>query len=244
MRISVCVPMYNESKIIADTARKMHEYLCDRFGDDFELIFSDDGSLDNSADIVRSLQLKNVKVIGYEKNSGKGCAVRTAILASTGETVVFTDADLAYGLDVIEESINILEKTDYDMLIASRAIHERGYEGYTPLRKVASKCYKSILNIFCGIKVSDAQCGFKAFTAKAAKSLFSLCETDNFAFDLEVILLAQKMRLKIFELPAMIINHRDSNVNILRDAPRMLREAQRIKNRVNNCKHIQNLSNN
>lgn len=224
--------MYNESAIIADTAHTLYRYMSEHYENDFEIIFADDGSTDGSADIIRGLGLSGVRVVGYEKNRGKGCAVRTAVLASVGKTVVFTDADLAYGIDIIGDAIGCIESGRCDMLVASRAKHKMGYEGYTFIRKIASKTYIRLLNLFGGIRISDAQCGFKAFDSDVARDIFSRCLTDNFAFDLEVILLAQKMGFEIYELPAMIINHRESKVNVLRDAPKMLREAAIIKKRV------------
>ncbi len=232
MRISICVPMYNESSIIANTARELDKYMSQHFGDDYEIIFADDGSKDDSAKIVKDLNLPRVRVVGYSNNQGKGCAVRHGILASNGDTVIFTDADLAYGVDVIEEAVEVLEKGDYPVLVASRAKHKDGYEGYTPIRKLASRTYIKVINVFGGIKISDAQCGFKAFKGDVARKIFSYCKTNNFAFDLEVILIAQKMKLKIYEMPAKIINHRESKVNILRDAFRMLKEISVIKKHV------------
>ena len=234
--ISICVPMYNESSIIADTAKTLHTYMTTHYASDFEIIFSDDGSRDNSAAIVNSLGLQNVRVVGYEKNKGKGCAVRHAVLASLGDVVIFTDADLAYGVDVIAQAVDELHKNDCSVVVASRAVHPQGYKGYTFFRKVASKTYIKILNMFGGIKISDAQCGFKAFRGNEGRTIFSYCQTNNFAFDLEAILLAQKMNLKIFEMPAMIVNHRESKVNVLRDAPKMIKEAALIKKRVKNTK--------
>jgi dolichyl-phosphate beta-glucosyltransferase len=102
MKISVIIPMYNEEKIIKDTAKQVYEYMNDRFGEgEYEVLFSNDGSLDGCADAVRELALPGIKVTGYEKNHGKGCAVRTAMLEAEGEFVMFTDADLAYGTEVI-----------------------------------------------------------------------------------------------------------------------------------------------
>ncbi|MBQ7872963.1 MAG: glycosyltransferase [Clostridia bacterium] len=232
MKISVCVPMYNESSIIADTAAKLHRYMTEHFENDFEIVFADDGSRDGSADIVNSLGLSGVRVVGYEKNQGKGCAVRTGVLASEGDIVMFTDADLAYGMDIIEEAFKILVKGEYPVLVASRAKHKDGYEGYTPIRKLASRTYIKVLNLFGGIKISDAQCGFKGFRGDIARRIFSHCQTNNFAFDLEVILIAQKMNLRIYELPAKIINHRESKVNVIKDAFKMLKEISRIKKNV------------
>lgn len=232
MRVSLCVPMYNESSVIADTAKTLYEYMSKHYGKDFEIIFADDGSRDGSADILNSLALPSVKVVGYGKNQGKGCAVRHAVLASRGDTVIFTDADLAYGTDIIADAVSLIEGKNYDVAVASRAKHKEGYEGYTPVRKLASKVYIKLLNLFGGIKISDAQCGFKAFAGDIGREIFSHCQTNNFAFDLEVILIAQKMKLRIFEMPAKIINHRESKVNVLRDSVKMVKEISKIKKRI------------
>lgn len=232
MRISLVVPMYNESSIIADTAKTLHKYMCENYGTDFEIIFANDGSRDNCAQIVEELNLPCVRVVGYDKNQGKGCAVRHGVLASSGEIVLFTDADLAYGLDVIKEGADVLENGKHDLLVASRAKHPEGYEGYTTIRKLASKTYLKVLNLFGGIKVSDAQCGFKGFKGDIGRKIFSCCETNNFAFDLELILIAQRMGLRIYELPAKIINHRESKVNLVKDATRMVKEIFKIKKRI------------
>ena len=224
--------MYNESSIIEKTARELHSYMSTNFGDDYEIIFADDGSRDGSADIVNNLNLPNVKVVGYPQNQGKGCAVRHGVMASCGDIVIFTDADLAYGVDVIAEAVKIIENGEHSVLVASRAKHKDGYEGYTPIRKLASKTYIKVLNLLGGIKISDAQCGFKAFDGEVGRKIFSLCKTNNFAFDLEVILWAQKLNLKIYEMPAKIINHRESKVNVLRDAFRMTKEIFVIKRNI------------
>ena len=232
MKISACVPMYNESSIIANTARELHEYMSEHYGNDFELLFADDGSRDGSGDIVKALNLPNVRVVGYEKNQGKGCAVRHGILASSGDIVIFTDADLAYGVEIIAKAVEIIENGKLKVVVASRAKHREGYEGYTFIRKLASRTYIKIINLFGGIKISDSQCGFKAFDGEKGRKIFSYCKTNNFAFDLEVILIAQKMKLAIYELPAKIINHRQSKVNVVKDAFRMMKEITVIKKNI------------
>ena len=231
MKFSLCIPMYNETSVIEATARTLSDYMQKNF-DDYEIIFSDDGSRDGSAELVRSLGLQNVRVVGYEQNRGKGCAVRTGILAATGDVVMFTDADLAYGTGVIREVADIFANKPTDVVIGSRNLHPDGYEGYTFIRKIASKAYIKILCIVGGLKLSDSQTGCKAFSAKAAKDIFSRCETDGFAFDFEVILWAQKLGCRFTELPVKIINHRESKVRVLRDAFRMLRDLRKIKKRV------------
>jgi len=233
MKISVCIPMYNESKIIADTARTLHSYMTDEFGEDFELIFSDDGSSDGSAEIVRALGLPCVRVVGYEKNRGKGCAVRTAFLESHGDIAMFTDADLAYGTHVIGRIAHEFEAhPDADLVLGSRNISSDGYEGYTLLRRIASKTYIKVLCFVGGFKLSDSQCGCKAFRRDAISKIFPRCEVDGFAFDFEAILWANKQNLKIVEMPVKVINHRESKVSLFKDSIKMLCDLRKMKKRI------------
>lgn len=233
MKISICIPMYNESKIIEGSARQLSEY-CARTFDDYEILFIDDGSSDGCGDMVRKLELPCVKVTGYKVNRGKGCAVRTGILEATGDLRLFTDADLAYGTEVIGECVKLYEsKPESDLIIGSRALAGDGYEGYTFIRKAASKAYLWLLQLLGGFKLSDSQVGFKCFTAKAAERIFPLCKTDRFAFDFEALCFATKFGMKITEMPVKIINHGESKINVMRDSVKMFRDIIRIRKHVN-----------
>ena len=233
MKVSICIPMYNEEKIIRDTAKTLHAYMCERFGEDFEILFSDDGSRDKSADAVRELGLSNIRVVGYEQNRGKGCAVRTAFLESRGDIALFTDADLAYGTEVIGRVVDMFDANpDADIVIGSRNIAKDGYDGYTFVRKIASKAYIKVLCLAGGFKLSDSQCGCKAFRRGAVDKIFPRCQVDRFAFDFEAILWAQKFSMNIKEMPVKVINHGESKVNVLRDSVRMLKDLRKMKKRI------------
>ena len=229
--ITLVIPMYNESSIIADTAKTLSEYMKNNF-ESYEIIFSDDGSKDGSGEIVNKLSLPNVRVVGYEKNHGKGCAIRTGMLEACGEIVMFTDADLAYGTDVIRLVYDTLNDADANMLIGSRNLSKDGYEGYTFLRKIMSKVYIKVLCIAGGFKLSDSQCGCKAYKGEAVKKIFERCKVDGFAFDFESILWAQKFGYKIIEMPVKIVNHRESKVNAIRDTFKMLGDLRKMKKRI------------
>ena len=191
MKFSLCIPMYNENSIIADTARTVSAYMETAFSDvEYEILFSNDGSRDGCDKTVEELHLPHVRVVGYPENKGKGCAVRTAFLASEGDVVMFTDADLAYGTDVIAKAYGQMQAIGADILIGSRNMDKDGYAGYTFSRRIASKVYKKFLCLVGGFRLSDSQCGFKAFTADTAQQIFSECEVDGFAFDFEVIMRA------------------------------------------------------
>ena len=236
MKFSLCIPMYNEEKIIADTARTLSEYMSENF-DDYEIIFSNDGSRDRCGDVVRELELPCVKVIENEVNMGKGYAVRAAMLESQGDIVMFTDADLAYGTDVIGRVRDLFaQQPDTKILIGSRNISKDGYEGYTFIRKLASKVYIKMLCLMGGFKLSDSQCGCKAFSGDVAKEIFSRCEVNRFAFDFECLLWASKLKIKIREMPVKIINHRESTVNVWSDSFKMLRDVRKMKKRIKKAK--------
>jgi dolichyl-phosphate beta-glucosyltransferase len=122
------------------------------------------------------------------------------------------------------------------MVIGSRNLSKDGYEGYTPIRKLASKTYIKVLCLAGGFKLSDSQCGCKAFTKDAVKKIFTRCEVDRFAFDFEAILWAVKYGMTIHEIPVKIINHRESSVNLVRDTLKMLRDLVKMKRRIKKAK--------
>ncbi len=231
-KISLCIPMYNENSIIADTARTLHEYMSNTF-EDYEILFSNDGSKDGCDKTVEALNLPHVRVVGYPDNRGKGCAVRTALLAAEGDVIMFTDADLAYGTDVIKRVYDaFIENPDADMVIGSRNLSADGYEGYTFVRRIASKLYIKVLCFVGGFKLSDSQCGCKAFTRQTVAEIFPRCEVNGFAFDFEAILWATKLGKKIREIPVKVINHRESKVHVLSDTFKMLADLRRMKKRI------------
>ncbi|GHV14699.1 dolichol-phosphate mannosyltransferase [Clostridia bacterium] len=232
--ISIVIPMYNEEKIAAETIKAVREYCDKTFPGDYEAIFVDDGSRDLTLEIAKShADGERIKTITYSGNRGKGFAVRTGMLAASGEYIFFTDCDLAYGLEVISSGLDILKnKPSAGVVIGSRRLHPEGYASYTKLRKLMSGAFFKILTLYGGIHHTDCQSGIKGFRKSAAKSIFEKCETNGFAFDFEILLRAEKMNINVEEMPVKIINHRASTVNVLKDSIKMLREVRRIKKSV------------
>ena len=240
MTVSVCIPMYNESETVdkcVTTLLRSIDSFADRHGWSFEIILCDDGSADDTRE--KALRYREndprVRVIGYDVNRGKGAAVREAILASCGDAVLYTDCDLAYGADIIEDAVERLtDGNDFscDVLIGSRNLSKDGYSGYGFFRKTASKLYIRTLAVIGGFSLTDSQCGFKVFKGESAKKIFSMCECDGFAFDYEVLLTAKGLGMKISEMPVKIINHRESTVHVARDSMRMIKDIFAIKRRV------------
>ncbi len=234
--------MYNEAAVIEENARRLWEYMeahftADDGARDYEIIYSNDGSKDGCEKIVAGLNLPGIKLVGYDYNRGKGAAVKTAMLSSSREIVMFTDADLAYGTDVISQMVNTFDShPESDLVLGSRNLSEDGYSNYTFLRKIASKAYIKVLNIVGGFKLSDSQCGCKGFKRKAVYEIFPRLEVTGFAFDFEAILWAQKLGYKITEMPVSVKVHGESKVSILRDTLKMLRDIFKMKKRIRNTK--------
>jgi dolichyl-phosphate beta-glucosyltransferase len=146
---------------------------------------------------------------------------------------MFTDADLAYGTDVIKRVEQaFLQNPEASLVIGSRNISKDGYEGYTFIRRLASRIYIRVLCLVGGFRLSDSQCGCKAFTGSAAETIFPKCEVNRFAFDFEAILWATNHKMKIVEMPVKVINHGASKVHIFRDTFRMLKDLRRMKKRI------------
>ena len=232
MLLSVIIPMYNEENNVIGTAQALLD--CLRKADiDFEIILSDDGSTDATAEKAASIAANNpeIRLIRYETNHGKGYSVRLGMLESLGEYAIFTDCDLAYGTDVILDVLSELRASDADICIGSRAIHPSGYSDYPWMRRLFSETYIKILKRHAGFVYSDSQCGIKGFSRAAANAIFSKCVIDGFAFDLEALILADKLGFKIKEHPVRVLSHvsKASKVHMFRDAFKMLRDVKVIK---------------
>ncbi len=233
MKISLIIPMYNESLIAADAVRTFSDYMEHTY-EDWELIFVDDGSSDTCAEPVKAKSAEDarVRLVSYQPNRGKGCAIRQGVMAAEGDFILFTDCDDAYGTDALTRLVEALRVSGSDMVVGSRNLSEDGYAGYTWLRKVASKTYLKFIGLVAGFKLSDSQCGIKGFRGEAAKKIFRNCKVDRFAFDLEVIMIANKIGYEITEFPVKIVNHRESTVHLVRDALRMIRDVRQMKKRI------------
>ena len=233
MKISLCIPMYNEERIIEDTLDTVSSYMKNTFIDNYEIIFISDGSKDDCAEKVKNYNDSHVRLISYEQNMGKGYAVRQGVLSSNGDIVMFTDCDLAYGCDVIKRFYDEMTEKGADVAVGSRNLDKSGYEGYSFLRRLVSKAYIVFLSVIGGLKLSDSQCGCKAFSGKMGKKVFSHCEINRFAFDFEAIMIATKAKAKIIEIPVKIIqNNSNTSMNIVKDSIKMMKDILKMKKRI------------
>ena len=230
--LSVVIPVYNEEKIIKTSVTRLTEYLRS-LGISFEVLISDDGSTDSGAGAVSSLSQKysEIRLLCNPLNRGKGAAVRDGMLSARGDYIIFTDCDLAYGETVIGDVFSRLQSGVSDVIIGSRALHPNGYEGYSPFRKAISENYLKILNRIMKIPHSDFQCGLKGFTKEARDKIFPLCKVNGYAFDLEVLLIAEREGLSVSEIPVKVLSEvkHKAKPKMISEAFKMLADVNRIK---------------
>ena len=230
MDVSLVIPAYNESKIVLDTIRTVSARLAE-LKVEYEVLIVDDGSTDGMGQLVRDCGDPHVRLEGYAPNCGKGRAVRTGMLAARGDLILCTDADLAYGVDVFGIILDRFASSGADLVIGSRRLDEGGYRNYPPLRVLMSKCFSLLSRKISGLTY-DTQCGIKGYRRAAARQIFSKCITDGFSFDFEALMRADRLGLKVEEIPVSVINFRESKINVIRDSLRMFRDVFRIRRAV------------
>lgn len=214
IKLSVVMPAYNEEKRLPKTLKEVDEYLKTQ-NYDYEILVVDDGSKDNTVEIVKSLQseIKNLKIISYKVNRGKGYAVRFGLLEAQGEYRLLTDADNSTSLDQIEKMWPEFYK-GFDVVIGSRDVEGAVSDPPQPAFRVfTGDVFMYLRKIIVGLwEIDDTQCGFKVFSAKCVKEVFPKGKIDRFAFDPEILILAKRAGFKIKEVPIYWKNDLDSKV--------------------------------
>lgn len=230
MDISLVIPAYNESVILPDTLRAVSSKLAE-LTDRYEVLVVDDGSTDGTAEVVRRWDDPHVRLERYTPNQGKGRAVRVGILAASGDIILCTDADLAYGVEVFSTILERFAAGEAALVAGSRRMDPEGYKSYPPLRLLASRCFGGLVKLVSGLPY-DTQCGIKGYRREAARAIYSRCTVNGFSFDFEALMWADKLGLRVEQIPVSVVNFRESKVNLLRDSCRMFRDLFRIRRTV------------
>ncbi len=230
--VSVIIPAYNEEKRIVSTLKKVLEFFRSKVYT-VEIIVSDDGSLDQTITVAReTLQDSGFlfQVLQAPENQGKGAAVRRGMLKAQGEYRLFSDADLSTPIEELDKFLPLLIDKKADIVIGSRAVQGANIVERQPVfREWMGRIFNSVAVIFAFRGIRDSQCGFKCFTRESAEKLFSIQKLDGFSFDVELLFLAQKLKLKIVELPVTWLNSAASKVHVLRDPIIMFWDVLRIR---------------
>ena len=232
MRFSLVIPAYNETGRIGGTIGHVARYL-DTQPFEWELLVVIDGG-DPAAAVEARAAAKgkaNIRVLENDVNRGKGYSVRRGIREAGGNRIAFIDADLSLP---IEELPKMMARFDAGagVVIASRTVPGAVEEGTAPAgRGLMSRLFNLVVRMVLLPGITDTQCGFKGFTAAAARKIFEVAESDRFGFDVEALYLARTFKLRIDEFPVCCRYHGGSSVNRLGDGLRMLADLVRIRRR-------------
>jgi dolichyl-phosphate beta-glucosyltransferase len=201
-----------------------------------EVILVVEPSTDGTGEIAAEAAARqpNLRVIANAEHRGKGYAVRTGMLAATGDLVFFMDCDLSVPLRDVEAFVNYFDQHPEADVIYGNRQHARSriVVRQSWLRQRMGQVFNGILRRLTLTGVHDTQCGFKAFRRHAAQAIFARQTLDGFAFDVEVLLLAQKLGYRIADLPVEWRNSPESKVRLIHDSLTMLRDAWRIRRRL------------
>jgi dolichyl-phosphate beta-glucosyltransferase len=230
--VSVVLPAFNEENLIAGTLASLDAFLAHRFAR-YEIIVVDDGSSDQTAEIVKSWRAAptaQIHLLVNEGNMGKGYAIRRGVLASQAPVIIFMDADLPYRLEAIDLFLQALHN-GYDLAVGSRVLAGSHVEGVPRLRFIAGQVFSWLVQALLFRGLPDTQCGFKAFTARAASEIFPRLTIRGFGFDVEMLYLARKLGFRIQPVPVQMTEtyRRDSRVRLLCDSLKMFLDLFRVR---------------
>jgi dolichyl-phosphate beta-glucosyltransferase len=227
VRLSVVVPAYREERIGTTVTRLRKELIDIDEAGGLEIVVVDDGSGDGTAEAAESAGAD--VVIGQPTNRGKGAAVRAGMLAARGRTVAFTDADLSYAPDQVLRLLHEVEQ-GWDIVVGSRQHQETTtLVRAGTLRQVGGRVINRCTRLVLLADHEDTQCGIKAFRSDVARLVFGQSRVDGFAFDVEILHLAERLGLSVVEVPVVVENSDRSTVRVVRDALRLLQDLVRIR---------------
>jgi dolichyl-phosphate beta-glucosyltransferase len=226
--VSIIIPAYNEEKRIGKALHDIIQYFAMK-DYEYEIIVVDDGSRDDTGNVVAQAGNERTRMLHNEVNKGKGYSVRKGMLNAKHDLVLFSDSDLA---TPIEELGKLLEQINngYDIAIASRNLKDSRIVVNQPIyRQILGKAFPLVVRFVLQLKIKDTQCGFKLFRGEAAHKIACLQKIDGFAFDAEMLFLAKRLGYKVREVPVTWVDKSGSTVSPIKDGLRMLKDIIKIR---------------
>jgi dolichyl-phosphate beta-glucosyltransferase len=229
--LTVVVPMFNEAARIERTVQQLSASKVWR--SDVEFLFVDDGSTDATVPTTQAAldaaPGASARIIRAQRNGGKGAAVRLGVLAAKGDVIGFVDADLSLNPNEIERAYDLLLCAQADAVIGERIVVS---SRKSRLRRLESLVFRRVVEAIVHTGVADPQCALKLFRKEVAVPVFSCMSTDGFAFDVEVLAMLRRGRLRMRELPVVWEHQPGSRVDPFRDALRMVQQVVQIRRRL------------
>jgi dolichyl-phosphate beta-glucosyltransferase len=231
--LSLIVPAYNEATRLPATLRALQTYLAARPWRS-EIVVVDDGSTDGTVEVTRAAVTPALplRIVSLDVNRGKGAAVTRGVAEARGRYLGFIDADLPYALDDIDRAMARLAD-GADVVIGGRDLPgSRATVDYSAVRSLSTRMFAALVARLVLRGIPDTQCGFKWFKTAVARQLFSRITVTSFAFDVELLVLAQRWALRIDRIPVCLTHSSDSRIRLVRDSGRMIWDLLKINRRL------------
>jgi len=215
--VEIVIPIYNEEVELTASIERLHSFLKKNFKDyEWNITIADNASTDASLVIAKSLtkRLTNVDFL-HLPLKGRGRAVKEAWSKSKADFLVYMDVDLSTDLNCLIPLLYSMKK-GYDVAIVSLVLPKSEVIGRPIKREILSRGYNLLIKLFFGVLFSDAQCGFKGITRKIAKNLIPQITDNAWFFDSELLIVAEKLGYKIFEVPVIWVDNPGSTVRVLK----------------------------
>jgi glycosyltransferase involved in cell wall biosynthesis len=226
--LSLVVPAYNEQARLPYTLSQIEAYLC-RERIECEVIVVDNGSWDATSAVVQqaTAAFPGLRLVRTDRR-GKGLAVRTGTLAAHGQVVLFADADLSWSVDDLSRFMTLVDE-HHPVVIGSREGLGARRIGEPFYRHLMGRVFNRVVQTLAVPGIEDSQCGFKAFSAEAARAIFSRQRIDGFGFDVEVLFLARRLGYAVQVVPLHWEHKENSRVAPVRDTLAMLSDVVRVR---------------
>lgn len=229
--VEVVVPVYNEERALPVSIPVLRDFLAGpQFPYEWRILIADNASIDNTPAVGRELAAGNPGQVEYVRieRKGRGYALKQVWMASPMEIVSYMDVDLSTGLEAFPDLIRAIAEEGYDVAIGSRLA--RGSKVTRSLkRRILTRGYNTIIKALFFTRFSDAQCGFKAVSRRAAQRIIPLIEDNNWFFDTELLILAEKMGYRVRDVPVHWVEDKDTRVKIASTVGEDLRGLVRLR---------------
>lgn len=229
--LDVVLPVLNEEKDLPPSVRKLRGFLSDRLQEyRWRIVIADNGSTDSTLEVARNLseEYSGVGFIRLEQR-GRGRALKKAWLESDADIVSYMDVDLSTDLEGLPDIVQAIERDGYDIAIGSRLLPGSHVIGRPFKRELISRAYSLIFRAMFFTGFRDAQCGFKALSRRAVDDIVPLVRDKGWFFDSELLILAEKNRFRIAEIPVTWTDDPDTRVKIFKTAYGDMQGLLRLK---------------